>query len=417
MRNLRSPLGGLRSPFGARGLAAPLALDLLAAPLDPRITFTRASSATRFNSSGTLGLVSTDGPRFDFDPVTLHPRGLLIEEQRTNLLVRSEEWNTLPWTNGTNTVTANTSTSPSGATNADTFTATATGVGSAARQDGTGVVSTPYTWSAFLKAGTASFGVISPFDGVDGNRRWFDLTTGTVGGSAVIGAGLISPSAAIENAQSGWFRGSVSATTRSRATLAFFGSFADANSSVTLTNGRTGLVWGAQLEAGAFPTSYIPTTTASATRAADVASMTGANFSSWFNAAQGTFLAEFTPRALSGTRTVFDATDGTTGESIRLRTVASNLFFTVTDGGVDQCNIDLGPLVVGTTYRIACAYAANDFAACVNGGPVLTDTSGSLPTVNRLLIGNSAANNFLNGHNRRLIYWPARRADLQALTA
>jgi hypothetical protein len=170
-----------------------------------------------------------------------------------------------------------------------------------------------------------------------------------------------------------------------------------------------------QLELGAFATSVISTTTAEATRAADVGNQTGANFSNWFDATKGTLFVEYSAVA-SGIRTIAAMNDGTANESIRLRTDGTNPLFTVTDGGVDQANIDAGTVATGTVYRFAGAYAANDFAASINGGAAVTDTSGTLPTVNRLMIGNSSSSNYLNGHVRRLAYFPRRLSDAE-LTA
>ena len=110
--------------------------------------------------------------------------------------------------------------------------------------------------------------------------------------------------------------------------------------------------------------------------------------------------------------------DGTSNESIRLRTVSTDPFFTITDGGVDQANIDAGAVASYTTYKFAGAYAVNDFAACIAGGAAQTDASGTLPTVTQTSLGNSAAANYLNGYLQRITYYPRRlpNAELQALT-
>jgi hypothetical protein len=190
-------------------------------------------------------------------------------------------------------------------------------------------------------------------------------------------------------------------------------------SSTYTGNGFNGLfLWGAQTEAGAFPTSYIPTEASQVTRSVDVAVMTGTNFSSWYNAIDGTLFAEYSA-VVSGTRTMAAINDNTTNESIRLRTVGTNPFFTVTDGGVDQADIDAGTVASNIVYKFVGAYATNDFATSIAGGAAVTDTSGTLPTVDRMMIGNSAAANALNGHIRQIVYYPRRltNSDLQAITA
>jgi len=121
-------------PFTASGAVAasflpPAALDLnlTSGTLDSRVTFTRASGGTRFNSSGVLETVASDVPRFDHDPVTLAPRGLLIEGARTNLVQFSEEMDNAYWTKAQSSVTANATAAPSGATTADNWIPTTSG--------------------------------------------------------------------------------------------------------------------------------------------------------------------------------------------------------------------------------------------------------------------------------------------------
>lgn len=103
-----------------------LALDFTTGVLDPRVTVTRAlNTATRINSSGLIEVVNADLPQFDYDPVTLAPKGLLIEETRANLLLHSSGANESAWTKdaaGTGVapvVTPNFAVAPDGTTTAD----------------------------------------------------------------------------------------------------------------------------------------------------------------------------------------------------------------------------------------------------------------------------------------------------------
>ena len=92
---------------------------------------------------------------------------------------------------------------------------------------------------------------------------------------------------------------------------------ATSNGTVTYDgNGTSGIyLWGAQLEEGAFPSSYIPTTTAAATRSADVASITGTAFSGWYRQDEGTFYGEAT--GLSGGATITVRASADAGERIQ----------------------------------------------------------------------------------------------------
>ncbi len=92
--------------------------------VDPRITFTRASTATYFDAAGVLSSAANNVPRIDYDPETLICKGLLIEEARTNLLTYSEQFDNAAWikSNANISVTSTNSTSPDGTASADTVT-------------------------------------------------------------------------------------------------------------------------------------------------------------------------------------------------------------------------------------------------------------------------------------------------------
>ena len=177
-------------------------------------------------------------------------------------------------------------------------------------------------------------------------------------------------------------------------------------------------LWGAQAEAGSFATSYIPTAASSVARSADTASMTGTNFSSWYNATAGAFLVQFDTPA-SGTRIISAADDNTANNNIQLLTSGTDPTFLVTTSGTAQASIDAGTVAANTVYKFAGTYSANDFAACISGGTVGTDTSGTIPTVNRLRIGAGQAGNTLCGHVALLNYYSQRlpNATLQSLTS
>lgn len=407
------------------GVGPSLAFDFLAGSLDSKVTFTRASNATYFNSAGTLTTAGNDVARFDYDPSTLAARGLLIEEQRTNYLVRSADYSAT-WS--TSPLASITVTQPGGQTAPDGTQAWKYATNDTASSAHTlfqawtgGIINTGYCFSVYLKAaeyprasvwlGNTAF-ASTTYGGL------FDLSNGTIvttaGGSTV----------RIENAGNGWYRCSVTATSDADggnyvAAINFHPATVSTVSG-TYTPASTGLggwVWGAQVEIGDFPTSYIPTTTASATRNADTATVS--TLTPWFNATEGTLLAQFTFFSPAvGEKTAVALDDNTTNDNIRLRTFATDAKFTVTDGGVSQADITAGTVASNTTYRIAGAYKVNDFAASLNGGTVQTDTGGTVPTVDRLRLGTNQAGLILNGHLGRVVFYPRRlsNAELQAIT-
>ena len=415
-----SPYVTLGGPSALYNFAPSLLLDFTnTETLDPRITFTRASSGTRFNSSGVLVTMGNNEPRFNYNPVTLVSNGLLIEEQRTNLVTYSEQFDNAAWIKTEVTVTANSTVAPDGTTTADLYITNAIiNVEHYVFQTWTALASTAYTASVYAKANSGSvislqFRVAPVWPNSTTIGVEFNLSTGT---GAILG-GNPSPTFSIASVGGGWYRCSITATTGSGGTPQF--------RVQTNDNGGSIYIWGAQLEAGAFPTSYIPTVAAQVTRSADVASMTGTNFSSWYNTSEGTLYADWVKNGASNFQTMAVVSDGTASNVIALThgsgAPTNNARFDVNTAGVNQASIAIvSPSVVGTFYRTAGAYKFNDFAAVANAGTVQTDTSGTVPVVSRLNVGmnGSSDGGFLNGTIRKIAFYPLRlpNAQLQALT-
>lgn len=412
------PLTRSRNRSRFFGLAIPqsaLDLDFLSGTLDPRITFTRASSGTFFGSNGLLQTASNDVPRFDYDPVTLAARGLLIEEQRTNLLTWSENFGDAAWGKTNVSVTTNTAVAPDGTSTADKLIESA--VSGVHRLFVNVALANNTTYTAYVYAKAAERRYLGFKSGIAGQPEpVFDLQTGTVAS----GVGFI------ESVGNGWYRcGHTVTSGTSTPYLAYWTILTGTTfAGETYTgDGTSGiLLWGAQLEAGAFPTSYIPTTTTALTRSMDVASMTGTNFSSWFNASEGTILSE----ALISGYTVPAANfplitslnDGTANNFVEVGYLTSSLSsLVVRTENVEQ--VGMYPSVGAVqTRKIVGVYRINDFAVSANGGVTQTDVSGTVPTVDRLRFGERIATsgtsiNCLNGHIRRIVYWPVRISNTQ----
>jgi len=344
------------------------------------------------------------------------PKGLLIEEQRTNLIGYSEQFDDAAWTKSSATITANSATAPDGQVSADTLTQTS--VGGNMYQGQTVSTSTTYTASIFLKAGTkttARFWYTTGGFGVYVSVE-IDLSAGTVG-SVVAGGGATAAAASIQAFGNGWYRvsltGNIGATTTGYVVV---GNDSTATGSI--------YAWGAQLEAGAFSTSYLPTVASSVTRSADVASVN--TLSPWYNASAGTVYAELERYALINSSDFANAwalSDGTTSERFQVYNTGAGQVIdaVVSDGGIAQAFLSApGSITANTTIKTAFSYAVNDFALVRNAGTVQTDTSGTLPTVDRLRIGADAAGALpWSGYIRRIAYYPRRltNAELQALTA
>jgi hypothetical protein len=362
-------------------------------------------------------------PRFDYDPVTLAPKGILIEEQRVNLVTYSEEFDNAAWAKSNSTITANSTAAPDGTATADTLvenTATSTHF---TNRIISASASTAYTQSIFVKAAERTRGLLQIFGNSGGSTVNFDLTAGTAVASGAYG-GWASASATITNFGNGWYRITNTATTNVGLTAINWGVYlADASGSGSYTgNGTSGFfIWGAQLEAGAFATSYIPTVASTVTRAGDNCAIVAPMFAPWYNQSEGTLVFEGSsaaPATLAQTLNALTASDGTNNNIHRIGRFSNFWFGETRDGNVAQTNPSAGTYTQNTTAKVAYAYKTNDFAISANGAAAVTDTSGTVPTVlDRLNIG--APTLQLNGHIRSVQYYPVRLADfqLQAITA
>lgn len=157
--------------------------------------------------------------------------------------------------------------------------------------------------------------------------------------------------------------------------------------------------------------------------ALDVVTLTGGDFTRWYNPEQGTFICEITTLGTGTSQRFFGVNDGSDNESIRgfIRASAA-VGWTVNDGGVAQTDLSFGgPVAANVPFKFAGAYGKNDMAACYNGGPVSVDTTGTLPSPTQLQIGDGASAGafMLNGYVRRIRYYKRRLPDstLQRLTA
>jgi len=420
--------GGRGAGHISRWSTAPIGVPTLAlnfletSSLDSRITFTRGSTATFTGSNGLIQSAAINTPRFDYDPVTLASKGLLIEEQRTNLVLRSEEFDTASWAKNNGTVTANTIASPDGTTNADAFIEnTAASVFHSMSQTLTKAASSiQYAASVYVKdkGRLVSFNIQSgSSNGVTG--RVNPATGAVVQNAAAFGTGWTAGTITIANVGGGWYRVVLTATSDTLTSLQIQVSLNNGTTSVYTGDGVSGaFLYGAQVEAGAFATSYIPTVAATVTRSADIATMSGTNFSSWYNQSEGTIFASVDTVAPTGSP-VLSFQDGAGAATNRQQMNIYSSFSATVVSNVTQSNIGTN---TNTSPKLVYAYKANDFAACANGAAVATDTSGTVPTtlayatLGKWDFGSAAS---LNGHLRAITYYPQRlpNATLQALTA
>ena len=398
-----------------------MALDFTTASLDSRVTFTRTgNTATVINSSGNVAAINADLPRFDYNPVTLACKGLLIEEARTNLFLYSAEFDNAYWTKTRSSITANATISPEGSLTGDKLVENLDNGTHIIVRTETTTNTSANTWSIYAKAGerpSINISVREATTFLRSSNATFNLSAGTVG--AVSNAGGSSGTAAIQNAGNGWYRCSLTITLGGVNTnsQAFF-QINNGSASSYQGNGTSGIfVWGAQLELGGFTTSIIPTEATTVTRNPDVAVMTSTNFSDWYTATTGAAVVWAIPQTATGVRPLIQFDDTTANEIIVLGGNVANPEMSIVDGGVAQAQIDTGTIVANTAYKLSGAWNTNSCAAAQNGAAAVTDNTATIPTPTQLRIG-SDGTNYASAWVQKVLYYPQRiiDAEVQAIS-
>ena len=345
-------------------------------------------------------------------------QGILVEEARTNLCLRNRDLSNAAWTATRLSVSQDGTLGPDGSqawklTEDSTASSTHT-----LAQNVTVVGATTYTSSFILKAGSRTWARIIEGSTVTASA-WFNLATGTIG--TVTGTG--SPSASITSLGGGWYRCGITFTTAGTSANAQLQmANADGSNSYNGTGTDSIYVCLPQLERGAWATSPIETFGSTVTRAIDLPSL--ATTATPFNAAQGTIFVEANAKVDQGSTTIthfgISTTPGSTSTEIILGSFSLSFgLFNVNNSG-NQASLEMPAMTVGTTFKQAAAYAANDFACSGQGSAVQTDNSGSIPSaLTTFQIGyrsNEVA--AFNGYIRKVMYLPRRmsNAELQALT-
>ena len=364
-------------------------------------------------------------PRFDHNPTTGESLGLLVEEARTNSVTNNTMVGAVAGTPGTLPTGWGTFVSPTGLTRTIVGIGTVNGINYidvrfSGTPSSTGEITlylspattatlaqawTSTAWLSLAGGSTSNIGVV--------NLRNFELNSGAY--VREIGTSFVSSISSDFVRRQNITTSFGASANQIQLVLSIYATAAGTPIDITL---RIGLP---QLEQGAFATSVIPTTTATATRAADGASITGPAFSSFYNQTEGTVFADAkvtTVAPATSLSSVFALSDGTTNNRITVYKRANadtSTRLDVSTSGSSVAFINAGTFSVSNL--IAVSYRVDDFAISLNGLTPGADTLGTLPTVSRLNIGSYADLPFpLNGTLKRLTYWGAKLPNLQALT-
>jgi hypothetical protein len=338
-------------------------------------------------------------------------KGLLIEEQRTNLVLRSEEFDNAAWTKASVSVTANAEIAPDGTVTADKL------VEVAGTPAGNGVIQSfsvtgNHTASVWVKSsGESRFLRFQ----LGTSENWFNPDTGLWGTTepGTSGHSVLGP-------VNGWYK--ISCVYNGDSAPDFFVlGVSDADGVASYTqDGTSGIyLWGAQLEAGSFPTSYIPTSGATATRSADIASIPVTDFG--YNQKAGSWIIQGQAN-FNNNISRFAVLSDTTSANRILTAPGSAFHGYISSFGVAQVNMIAGAFPILTENKMSFGWSKDNSAASINGSSVVTDTACEIPSsITRLSIGSNFALNPAGSaslHIKSIQYYPRRlsNAQLQELT-
>ena len=332
----------------------------------PGYNFTRALAAYAEDTAGNLIQFASGVPR-------ITNKGVLIEESRTNLLQQSQTFGAT-WSATNSTITENQVSAPDGTLTADKINDTADGssLEHFVFQSTTPSSSTVYTYSVYAKYGSGNRSLAiraAPSAWASAQVGFFDLSSGTVLG--VSGGG----SASIQPLGNGWYRCVLTTIATSSATATVFRVQLASGTTLDYTGTGNGFnyIWGAQLEAGSFPTSYIPTTSASVTRPADVFYY-----------------------ALASDFTTADFSIASQAQAVAAQSGKFPAVWAVNDGSVNnelQNYLNGGSSATGGTIKLLTSGVAR-FESAPSGAPVsgaITEATSKAATVRASAQGNAAS--------------------------
>jgi len=384
---------------------------------DGDMTVVRNTSATRDNSSGLVELVGNNIPRLEYDGSC---PSILLEPQRTALLTYSEMFSDVSWVKTNSTISANVTTSPDGALTADRYSANGVNTAHQLTQSITFTSGSTYTFSTYAKVDTNNFIQLVLPAPAFGANAWanFNVLNGTIG---TVGSAATTN---IVNVGNGWFRCSITApATTTILTTVLLVVISSATSGRLEANTLTTslFIWGAQLEVGAYITSYIPTTTSTVTRNLDAISKTG--ISDLIGQTEGVLFVESAALFNDLTSRILSISDGTSMNRIGIyyNTNSNQILIFGVANGTSFANSISYTLTDETQFaKIAVRYRVNDITLWVNGAKRGTDiTSQALPlSMSRLGFdaGNSTTQFYSKVKQVQLYKTYLTNTEMQSLT-
>lgn len=367
---------------------------------------------------------TTQAESSSFDTPITDASGLLVEEARTNLQVKSQEFDHAFWGNTASDSIANIAVAPDGTVTADRLDVVVAVNNHSIWDVHALTQDVPYAISIYVKDDGARYAYLSITGGSTAAERFasvaFDLQTGTVGGTDVgTFTGTVLDSG-IDDVGKGWFRIWMVAQLEYVDLFFAMGSSDEATSPnydafglpiFTPSEGEDLLIWGAQLEAGAFPTSYIPTDASSVTRNGDVVSTADL---SWYNEIEGTYHIQASTFALGQGLTNLLATSQSSTNQYTLYTSSDDAGCFIQGSATIANLLSAAPMVKDTSFRLSVGAKLNDVDSYFNGSRSGTgDQTLTMPVnLDLFLVGVSKIpNQYINGHIAEMRYYNARASN------
>ena len=364
--NIPSGYNFARNTIAPTGLSGPL-------------TFTRSTTGARINSAGVLETIAINKPRFTHDPLTSAPRGILIEGGNTNSLLHTEAIDNAAWNppSISAVITPNVSASRSGAITFDRVSSDGT---NNRRKQGAAHTPGTLTWfgsmSVRKQAAAATVQMTIGFEGGGGTPFYTSVQINASTGVATRTEGT-GAFGVIEHKDHWrlWAAVTDNGTANTNRVM-----------QITVTGaGESAEAGEYQLEPNVM-TSYMPAGASQVVTAADILSGPRTIQGGAYSAVWDARASISTPSSFS--RRLFSMHDGTTNNLIHVYVNSSNaVALEIKVGGVTNASLNLGTATAGARLKVALRVRANDIAAVMTGGAVITDTSATIPPITTLTVG------------------------------
>jgi hypothetical protein len=397
------------SNYGSASFTVDFSIANTVNVIDPIIVCNRNSIASYRDRFGNIQYASANTLRIDYSTSNIC-KGLLIEESRTNILLNSQDFsNTSSWITN-NCILTTGELAPDNTLTAFKLTANTVTTTHTINQNTT---SGNYYNTFYIKKAEKLYAQMS---GATSEYANFDLNSGNI----TANTGGIASILSIGN---GWYRcGFLGNTPTTNCKMMIIDSNTAAYNATSIGTANTGLyIWGAQRELGVFLTTYIPTTTTTSTRYADI--ITISNLTNFYNISGGSIIVTGDILYQNTVNKIITISDNSNSNFFDITTSNNGkVSFNVVTSSINQASgVSTLSIANNVYFTFGLSVTTNSFIGSLNQTTPIIDTIGSMPITNIINIGSDYTNtaNILNGHIKQLSYYPRALSsvDLQTLSS